>query len=274
MQQIVSLEQYLQGPDVRNWPAAVGFVADFSETTQRKSSDMRVFAATMALLCLTTSSFSQEIVPLNTNTAKKIADPASYGIGFGIGSDMAQQGLSAEFVTQADLIAGIMDALNGKEPGVAPADIQTAMRGLQEKLQAKAAALGKENLAKSTKFLEENKKKEGVQTTASGLQYEVIKSGNGASPKKENEVTVHYEGKLISGKIFDSSIKRGEPATFGVGQVIPGWTEALQRMKVGDKWRLFIPPDLAYGPRGAGADIGPNEALIFEVELLEIAKAQ
>ena len=90
------------------------------------------------------------------------------------------------------------------------------------------------------------------------------------SPKLENEVSVHYEGKLINGKIFDSSIKRGEPATFGVGQVIPGWTEALQRMKVGDKWRLFIPPNIAYGERGAGGDIGPNEALVFEVELLEV----
>ncbi len=231
---------------------------------------MRVFATTAILLCSTITCFAQEVVPLNTQTAKKVADPASYGIGYGIGSDMRQQGLSAEFMTQADLIAGIMDALASKEPAVPGADIQAAMKALQQKLQAKAAAVGKENLAKSNKFLEENKKKEGVQTTASGLQYEVIKAGNGATPKVENEVTVHYEGKLINGKIFDSSIKRGEPASFGVGQVIPGWTEALQRMKVGDKWRLFIPPNIAYGERGAGGDIGPNEALIFEVELLEV----
>lgn len=231
---------------------------------------MRVVAIAVCLLSLTTTCFAQETIPLNTQTAKKIADPASYGMGFGIGSDMAQQGLKAEFITQADLIAGIMDALAGKELGVPPAEIQAAMKALQEKLQAKAAAAGKENLAKSNKFLEENKKKEGVQTTASGLQYEVIKAGSGAAPKADNTVSVHYEGKLISGKIFDSSIKRGEPATFGVSQVIPGWTEALQRMKVGDKWRLFIPPNIAYGERGAGADIGPNEALIFEVELLEV----
>ncbi len=231
---------------------------------------MRVFATTAILLCSTITCFAQEVVPLNTQTAKKVADPASYGVGYGIGSDMKQQGLSAEFLTQADLIAGIMDALAGKEPGVAAAEIQTAMKALQQKLQAKAAAAGKENLAKSNKFLEENKKKQGVQTTASGLQYEVIKAGTGASPKLENEVSVHYEGKLISGTVFDSSIKRGEPASFGVGQVIPGWTEALQRMKVGDKWRLFIPPNIAYGERGAGGDIGPNEALIFEVELLEV----
>jgi len=231
---------------------------------------MRIFAITAMLLCLTTTCFAQEVVPLNTQTAKKIADPASYGIGFGIGSDMAQQGLSAEYITQVDLIAGIMDALAGKELGVTPAEVQAAMKALQEKMKAKAATAGKENLAKANKFLEDNKKKEGIQTTASGLQYEVLKSGTGAVPKLENEVTVHYEGKLLSGKVFDSSIKRGEPAKFGVGQVIPGWTEALQRMKVGDKWRVFIPPNLAYGERGAGADIGPNEALVFEVELLDV----
>lgn len=231
---------------------------------------MRVVATTAMLLCLTTTCFAQEVVPLNTQTAKKIADPASYGIGFGIGSDMAQQGLSTEYITQADLIAGIMDALAGKELAVTPAEVQAAMKALQEKMQAKAAAAGKENLAKANKFLEENKKKEGVQTTASGLQYEVIKTGAGATPKFESTVTVHYEGKLLSGKVFDSSIKRGEPAQFGVGQVIPGWTEALQRMKVGDKWRVFIPPNLGYSERGAGADIGPNEALIFEVELLDV----
>jgi FKBP-type peptidyl-prolyl cis-trans isomerase FklB len=243
----------------------------------RKSSPMRVVATAALLLCSSLPCFAQEVVPLNTQNAKKISDAASYGIGFGIGSDMAQQGLNAQLVTQADLIAGIMDALAGKEPSIAGAEIQAAMKVLQEKLQleqqkmqAKALAAGKENLAKANKFLEENKKKEGVQTTASGLQYEVIKAGTGASPKADNTVTVHYEGKLVSGKVFDSSIARNEPATFGVGQVIPGWTEALQRMKVGDKWRLFIPPNLGYGERGAGGDIGPNETLIFEVELLGV----
>ena len=122
----------------------------------------------------------------------------------------------------------------------------------------------------ATDFLEENKKKEGVQVTDSGLQYQVIKAGKGAVPDANSNVSVHYEGKLINGEIFDSSIQRGEPASFGVSQVIPGWTEALLRMKVGDKWKLFIPPALAYGERGSPPVIGPNEALIFEVELLEV----
>lgn len=217
---------------------------------------------------MTTSLAAQEPIQI-APAGKKVGDPASYGIGFELGSNLAQGGLSPEFVTTADLLAGIMDALGGKEPAVAADQIRASMEALGQKVQAKMAEAGKENLARSNKFLEENKKKEGIQTTASGLQYQVIKSGTGAVPTAQSTVTVHYEGKLISGKVFDSSIKRGEPAKFQVGQVIPGWTEAMQRMKVGDKWRLFIPPNLAYGERGAGADIGPNEALIFEVELIE-----
>jgi len=120
--------------------------------------------------------------------------------------------------------------------------------------------------------LAENKARNGVTTLDSGLQYEVLTAGEGASPSKEDKVTVHYHGTLIDGTVFDSSVERGSPATFGVGQVIKGWTEALQLMKAGDKWKLFIPSDLAYGPRGAGGKIGPNAALIFEVELLSIEK--
>lgn len=233
---------------------------------------MRILAITAFALCsLSLSCFAQEVVPLNTPAgAKKITDAASYGLGFDIGSNIASQGLTAELITQADFLTGFMDAVAGKEPSVEMKEIQTAMQALAQKLEAKAAEAAKTNLAKSNKFLEDNKKREGVQTTSSGLQYEVIKTGTGAVPTAKNTVSVHYEGKLISGKVFDSSIKRNEPATFGVTQVIPGWTEALQRMKVGDKWRLFIPPNLGYGERGAGGDIGPNEALIFEVELLEV----
>ena len=119
-------------------------------------------------------------------------------------------------------------------------------------------------------FLEKNGAREEVTTTASGLQYEVLKAGDGPSPAETDEVTVHYHGTLINGKVFDSSVERGQPASFPVNRVIAGWVEALQLMKVGDKWKLFIPSDLAYGPRGAGNDIGPNATLIFEVELLGI----
>ncbi|MDE6467761.1 MAG: FKBP-type peptidyl-prolyl cis-trans isomerase, partial [Muribaculaceae bacterium] len=141
---------------------------------------------------------------------------------------------------------------------------------LQEKQQAEAAAMGELNAKAGKEFLEVNGKREEVRTTASGLQYEVLEEGSGAQPKAGDSVTVHYTGKLIDGTVFDSSVDRGEPATFGVTQVIPGWVEALQLMKAGSKWRLFIPSDLAYGPQGAGGVIGPNQTLIFDVELISV----
>lgn len=127
-----------------------------------------------------------------------------------------------------------------------------------------------ENMKKGASFLADNKKKEGVKVTPSGLQYKVLKSGSGATPKYTDQVTVNYEGSLIDGTVFDSSYKRGEPIAFGVGQVIKGWTEALQLMKEGDTWMLYIPSNLAYGAQGAGRDIGPNETLIFKVELIKV----
>ncbi len=131
---------------------------------------------------------------------------------------------------------------------------------------------GKEALQKGRDFLANNAQKEGVKMTDSGLQYKVLQEGTGASPKLEDKVTVHYHGTLLDGTVFDSSVDRGQPASFPVSGVIPGWTEALQMMKVGDKWQVYIPSELAYGPRGAGGQIGPNEALIFDVELIEIAE--
>ncbi len=225
---------------------------------------MRLFACVCLALAISSPIGAQQITQIAPPQASGTgADPASYGIGYDFGMNISSNGLLASDVKQADLVAGIMDALAGKDPSVKAEVVEAAMQALGKKIveRRKEAA---------TKFLEENKKKEGVQSTASGLQYQVLKAGSGAVPTAQSTVSVHYEGKLINGQIFDSSIQRGQPASFGVGQVIPGWTEALMRMKVGDKWKLFIPPDLAYGERGSPPVIGPNEALIFEVELLEV----
>ena len=209
-------------------------------------------------------------------SAKKL-DPASYGVGYQMGMELSSQGLKAEDFVGTDLVEGILDALNAKQPRVQQQAVQAAMQIIAQKVQARMAerqkqmeAMAKENLVKAKAFLEKNKKADGVQTTASGLQYKVLKSGNGATPTEASTAVVHYEGKLINGEIFDSSIKRGTPAEFPVTGVIKGWTEALLRMKVGDKYQLFIPPELAYGERGSPGGIGPNEALIFEVELLQV----
>lgn len=229
----------------------------------------------LALVCLalattTTQLAAQQTTPLTNPLQGKpaqagapVSDAASYGLGYDIGMNIAGNGLTSEDVTQADLMAGLLDALAGKEPAVQAEMVQAAMQALVKKVSDRRKAI-------ATKFLEENKKKDGVQVTDSGLQYQVVKSGNGAVPKADSKVSVHYEGKLVNGEIFDSSLQRGEPATFGVSQVIPGWTEALLRMKVGDKWKLFIPAELAYGERGSPPVIGPNETLIFDVELLEV----
>ncbi len=142
---------------------------------------------------------------------------------------------------------------------------------LQDKLREMLGQKASQQMEQGQKFLEENSKREGVVTTPSGLQYEVLQEGSGEKPGPRSMVTVHYEGQLTDGKVFDSSYRRGTPATFGVHQVIPGWTEALQLMPTGSKWRVFIPSELGYGARGAGGSIPPNAALIFDVELLGIS---
>ncbi len=201
---------------------------------------------------------------------KPVANTVAYAIGFELGSNLASNGVLPTDVTKEDLLRGIFDALESKELAVPQEQCQTAMKAFGEQMQARFAEKVKVKMAEGQKFLEENKKKEGVQTTQSGLQYKVIKAGNGASPAATDEVSVHYEGKLINGNVFDSSIARGKPVSFPVNGVIPGWTEALQKMKVGDKWQLFIPSELAYKDRGHPPVIGPHEVLVFEVELLEI----
>lgn len=162
-----------------------------------------------------------------------------------------------------------MQMIEGKEVALDGQKAMTLLNNAMEKAHKKTLA---ENKAKGDAFLAENAKNKGIQKTASGLQYRVITKGKGAVPTKDDKVKVYYEGRTIDGKIFDSSIKRGEPTEFGVTQVIKGWTEALQLMPVGSKWEVFIPSELAYGERGAGQDIKPNEALIFTIELLDIIK--
>lgn len=196
------------------------------------------------------------------------AQRASYGIGRQMGDQLASNpfsGLDPKAVSE-----GLLSALAGNPSDVSADDITAAFTEITAELQAKqeeeSKTLGKEGEA----FLAENAKKEGIITTDSGLQYEVMNQGSGEKPTKSSTVKTHYHGTLINGKVFDSSVTRGTPAEFPVGGVIAGWTEALQLMPVGSKWRLFIPHDLAYGERGAGADIAPYSALIFEVELLEI----
>ncbi len=193
---------------------------------------------------------------------------ASYAIGQQIGQNLKAQNIDFDSTT---LVASMKDAGEGKSQ-MTKEDIQKAMMKLQESSMKKQQEEGEGNKKKSADFLEKNKSAAGVKVTASGLQYEVIKEGDGPMPKKEDNVKCHYTGTLIDGTKFDSSVDRGQPAEFPVGGVIPGWTEALQMMKVGSKYKLFIPPELAYGPAGRPG-IPANSALIFDVELLEIVKA-
>ena len=195
----------------------------------------------------------------------------SYGVALGLGQRMAAEGMPIDV---AAFSAGISDALEGAEPRLTQEEIQAELQGYQEKMAAQQqeaqAAAATANQAASEAFLAENANREGVVVTESGLQYEIVEAGEGAIPSADDEVEVHYRGTLIDGTEFDSSYSRGQTVTFGVGQVIAGWTEALQLMPAGSKWNLYIPSELAYGAGGAGQMIGPNSALVFEVELISI----
>lgn len=202
---------------------------------------------------------------------KSEKDKVSYSIGLSIGNNFKNQSVDVN----VDVLAkGVKDAISGNRPLMTEKEVQETMMAFQNEMKTKQAehakVLGEKNKKEGEAFLAENKKKEGVKTTASGLQYKVIKDGSGKKPKATDTVTVHYKGTLIDGTEFDSSYKRGEPTSFPVNQVIAGWTEALQLMNVGSKWQLFIPANLGYGDRGAGPQIGPNAALIFEVELISL----
>jgi FKBP-type peptidyl-prolyl cis-trans isomerase FklB len=206
--------------------------------------------------------FGQEKSP----QLKDQKDKVSYSIGMQIGFNLARQKVDIN----ADILAaGIKDALANK-PQLTPDQVKDVMAQFEKDMEQKQKELGEKNKTEGAKFLEENKKKPDVKTTASGLQYKLIKDGTGAQPKATDMVTVNYRGTLIDGTEFDSSYKRGQPATFPVNGVIKGWTEALQLMKAGSKYQLFIPANLAYGERAMGPDIGPNSTLIFEVELQDV----
>jgi FKBP-type peptidyl-prolyl cis-trans isomerase FklB len=202
--------------------------------------------------------------PLTTDKQK-----FSYTVGVQIGQSLKRDAseIDADVVTRA-----IKDVLGDKKPQLTQDEMQKVMETFQQKQMEKQMAAGDKNEKAGQDFLAANKKKEGVTETASGLQYKVVKPGSGDKAKATDTVVVHYKGTLINGTEFDSSYKRNEPATFRVNQVIPGWQEALQLMNPGAKFQLFIPSKLAYGQRGAGGAIGPNETLLFDVELVEIKK--
>lgn len=199
-------------------------------------------------------------------------DRLSYALGLSMGNNFRSSGIKE--INVQDFADGVSAVFTGLAPKMSYDEAKEVIREffteLEKQQQAEAAKMADINAEAGRAFLDENGKRVEVKTLPSGLQYEVLKEGDGAQPTAGDQVTVHYTGKLIDGTVFDSSEERGEPATFGVTQVIPGWVEALQLMKVGCRWRLFIPSALAYGPNGAGGIIGPNATLIFDVELLAV----
>lgn len=216
-------------------------------------------------IALVTIFFSHSVLATELKTEQ---DELSYSLGVIVGARFLKGHEDIDF---EKLVAGMKTAYEGKKTLLAEAEAATLVRKASKAVYEKAQQEAKEQ---GTAFLAENAKKKGVTTTASGLQYEVIEKGSGESPKSTDTVTVHYRGTLINGEEFDSSYQRNSPATFALNQVIGGWTEGLQLMKPGAKYKFYIPSDLAYGERGTRGKIGPNETLIFDVELLEVAKAE
>ncbi|MGB2868787.1 MAG: FKBP-type peptidyl-prolyl cis-trans isomerase [Bacteroidota bacterium] len=228
---------------------------------------MKQLKVAMILLLLGTIVQAQtKQAQLNTHKKK-----VSYSIGLDIGKNFKQQSVDVD----ADVLAkGLKDALSGAKPMLSDSEIEQTMQKFQAEMMGKqeesSRKVAEKNKKEGQAFLDENKKKEGVVTLPSGLQYKILKEGTGPKPKKESSIVCHYRGTLLDGKEFDSSYKRGEPITYDVNKFIPGWVEALQLMPVGSKWQLFIPSNLAYGDRGSGNDIGPGATLIFELELIAI----
>lgn len=220
------------------------------------------FVFGLLALSLSVSAWGKEPAGFKTDKQK-----FSYTAGFQIGQNLKRQNLDLDSKAFSQ---GAQDAITDAKPRLKPEEMQAAVQAQQKKDTEKQAAAMKKNLEAGQAFLEANKNKEGVVTLASGLQYKVITEGKGKPPKSSDTVIAHYRGMTINGTEFDSSYQRNEPASFPVAGVIKGWQEALPLMKEGSKWQVFIPSDLAYGPRGAGAAIGPNEVLVFDIELLSV----
>jgi FKBP-type peptidyl-prolyl cis-trans isomerase FklB len=222
----------------------------------------------IVLLLLPAALFTQQKETLQTQKGK-----VSYSIGLDIGRNMKRQSIEVNIDL---LMRGLKDGLGNGKPALSDSDMQQTMAAWQREMMAKMnevqKKVGEKNKKEGEAFLAENKKKPGIVTLPSGLQYKILKDGTGKSPKPTDTVVTQYRGTLINGKEFDSSYKRGQPLTFRVSQMIAAWGEALQMMKVGSKWQLFVPSNLGYGEIGSGQDIGPNAALIFEIELLSIKK--
>ncbi len=232
---------------------------------------MRLFWVVVAVstLFIGAAAYGEEM-PL-----KDSKDKVSYAIGLDVGNAMKRQSID---INTDIFMRGVKDALSDGKKLMTDDEVRETMTAFKnemaEKQKEKMKKLGEKNLKEGEAFLAENKKKEGVKTLPSGLQYKVISEGSGKTPKASDTVTVNYRGTLVDGTEFDSSYKRGQPATFPVSGVIKGWTEALQLMKEGAKWQIFIPSDLAYGDKGAGNIIGPNAVLIFDVELISIKEPE
>lgn len=231
---------------------------------------MKLVAAAAMGLVMSSTMATANVTSLKTDT-----DKLSYSIGSDLGKNFKRQSID---INPTAMAQGISDAMGNGKSLLTDDQMKDVLTKFQKDIMAKRAAeMGKksaENLAVGTKFLAENKAKDGVVTLPSGLQYKIIKNGSGAKPTKDDMVTVEYTGHLISGEVFDSTAKTGKPATFKLSQVIPGWTEALQLMPSGSTWEIYVPATLAYGDRSVGGPIGPNETLIFNIHLISVEKSK
>jgi FKBP-type peptidyl-prolyl cis-trans isomerase FklB len=236
-----------------------------------------VAAAVMGLAMSTSIAVAANDAATTTPSATSLStemEKLSYSIGADLGKNFKKQGID---ISPAAMAKGLQDGMSGAKFQLTEQQMRDVLNKFQKDLMAKRTAdfnkKADENKAKGESFLNQNKSKEGVVSLPSGLQYKIIQKGDGAVPSKDDTVTVEYTGTLIDGQVFDTTEKTGKPATFKVSQVIPGWTEALQLMPSGSTWEVYVPADLAYGPRSVGGPIGPNETLVFKIHLISVKKA-